>query len=131
MSEVLEELKYVETHEWVRIEEDGVVTVGITDHAQHALGDIVFVELPSEGDRVVMEEQCGVVESVKAASEIYSPLTGEVVAANEILLDKPELINTSPYEEGWLFKIKLDDDSEVERLLTADQYVEILKEEEE
>jgi len=132
MSEVPENLKYTNSHEWVRVEEDGSITIGITDHAQKALGDLVFVELPSEGDRVEADTPCGVVESVKAASDILSPINGEVVEVNEKLPDQPELVNSSPYEEGWLFRLQLDKEEEenLEKLLTPEQYIELLKEEE-
>lgn len=131
MSEVPEDLKYTDSHEWVRIEEDGTITIGITDHAQKALGDLVFVELPSEGDRVEADTPCGAVESVKAASDIISPINGEVIEVNEILPDQPELVNSSPYEDAWLFRLQpSDDDDNLEKLLTVEQYIELLKEEE-
>ncbi|MEI2749690.1 MAG: glycine cleavage system protein GcvH [Ferruginibacter sp.] len=100
------ELRYAETHEWVRPQEDGVVTVGITDHAQHLLGDLVFVELPEVGRVVAAAEGCAVVESVKAASDVYSPVDGVIVEVNELLADNPELINEDPYGEGWILRIK-------------------------
>ncbi|RKZ91638.1 MAG: glycine cleavage system protein GcvH [Candidatus Parabeggiatoa sp. nov. 1] len=130
MSEVPKELKYTESHEWVRVEEDGTVTVGITDHAQEKLGDLVFVELPDEGDPLNVEDTCGVVESVKAASDLFSPIAGEVIENNASLTDEPELINKSPYGDGWLFKIKPAKDSGLEKLLTAEQYTETIAEEE-
>ncbi len=107
MSKILEELHYTESHEWVR---DGgeIVTVGITDHAQHLLGDIVFVELPEVGMSVTAGGECAVVESVKAASDVYSPVTGEVVEVNETLLDAPEILNEDPYDGGWMFKVRID-----------------------
>ncbi|MFO1419730.1 MAG: glycine cleavage system protein GcvH [Candidatus Competibacteraceae bacterium] len=100
------ELHYTETHEWVRAQDDGIVTVGITDHAQHLLGDLVFVEIPEVGRVVTAAESCAVVESVKAASDVYSPLDGVIVEVNEALADSPELINQDPYGEGWIFRIK-------------------------
>ena len=106
MSNIPDDLKYASTHEWISVNEDGLVTVGISDHAQEALGDIVFVELPEAGASVNSKEEIAVVESVKAASDIYSPLTGEVVEINESLLDSPETVNASPYELGWFFKIQ-------------------------
>ena len=106
MSQIPADLKYTKTHEWARLNPDGSVTVGITDHAQTQLGDMVFVELPELGRKVSADEGCAVVESVKAASDVYSPLTGEVTAVNEALTDKPELVNQQPYGEGWLFQLQ-------------------------
>ena len=106
MSQIPADLKYTKTHEWARLNPDGSVTVGITDHAQTQLGDMVFVELPELGRKVSAGEECAVVESVKAASDVYSPLTGEVTAVNEALADKPELVNQEPYGEGWLFQLQ-------------------------
>ena len=100
------DLRYAETHEWARTQDDGLVTVGITDHAQHLLGDLVFVELPEIGRVVSVAEGCAVVESVKAASDVYSPLDGVIVEVNELLADNPELINQDPYGEGWIFRLK-------------------------
>ncbi len=131
MSEIPEELKYSKSHEWVRLEEDGTVTVGITDHAQQALGDLVFVELAEVGQIVATNEQCGVVESVKAASDIYSPIAGEVVEVNDLLSEQPELVNTDPYDEGWLFKLNPAEDSGLDDLLTASEYSEFVATEEE
>jgi glycine cleavage system H protein len=131
MSQIPEELKYSKSHEWVRLEEDGTVTIGITDHAQHALGDLVFVELAEVGQIVAINDQCGVVESVKAASDIYSPIAGEVVEANELLTDQPELVNTDPYDDGWLFKLNPTEDSGLDDLLTAAEYSEFVAAEEE
>ncbi len=129
MSEIPEDLKYIQSHEWVRIE-DGIATIGITDHAQHSLGDLVFVELPETGDSLNVDDACGVVESVKAASDLFSPIAGEVIDNNAALIDEPELINSSPYSEGWLFKVRLAEDSGLENLLTAEQYAEMLAEKE-
>ena len=106
MSQIPADLKYTKTHEWARLNPDGSVTVGITDHAQTQLGDMVFVELPELGRKVTAGEECAVVESVKAASDVYSPITGEVTAVNEALTDKPELVNQDPYGEGWLFQLQ-------------------------
>jgi len=127
MSELPEDLKYTKTHEWVRVEEDGTVTIGITDHAQETLGDLVFVELPTLGQLVAVEEPCGLVESVKAAADIFSPISGEIIACNDKLINEPELINSAPYEEGWLFKLKPDGDSQLTDLLTAEEYTEVLE----
>jgi len=128
MSEVPQDLKYVKTHEWVRVEEDNIVTIGITDHAQQALGDLVYVELPELGDELEIEGTCGVVESVKAASDLISPIAGEVIDTNTALSDTPELINNSPYQEGWLFKVQVA--SGMDALLTAEEYAEVVADEE-
>ena len=121
MSSLPAELKYASSHEWARLE-DGVITVGITDHAQIALGDVVYVELPDIGAELHAQDEAGVVESVKAASDIYSPMSGEVIAINEELEDAPELINKDPYGDGWFFKVKISDEAELENLLSADDY---------
>jgi len=123
------ELRYTETHEWVRSQEDGIVTVGITDHAQHLLGDLVFVELPEVGRVMSTAEGCAVVESVKAASDVYSPVDGVIVEVNELLADNPELINEDPYEEGWILRIKTSTD--LEGLLDAAAYELIAVDEDE
>lgn len=128
MSEVRSELKYLASHEWARVEEDGTVTIGITDHAQDSLGDVVYVETPEIGSNVSIGEEAGVVESVKAASDIYSPVSGEVIAINEALEDAPETVNESPYDEGWFFKVKPSDLSELESALSADAYLESCEE---
>lgn len=122
MSNVPSELKYVSSHEWIRIESDGIVTVGVTDHAQEALGDVVFVELPDLEADVAAGDDAGVVESVKAASDIYAPLSGVVLEINEDLEDAPELVNSDPYGDGWFFKLKLTDESELDDLLSAEEY---------
>ena len=124
MSNIPDDLKYASTHEWISVNEDGLVTVGISDHAQEALGDIVFVELPEAGASVNSKEEVAVVESVKAASDIYSPLTGEVVEINESLLDCPETVNASPYELGWFFKIRMDNEAELDDLMNSETYSE-------
>jgi glycine cleavage system H protein len=123
MSKTPGHLKYAaESHEWVLRGDDDVVTVGITDFAQNSLGDVVYVELPEVGREVTQKEQIAVVESVKAASDIYAPLSGIVVAINATLADSPEAINESPYEQGWFFKIKITAASEIDNLLNADEY---------
>ena len=122
MSDVPSELKYTKSHEWIRQEEDGTISVGITDHAQELLGDLVFVELPETGSEMNAEEACCVVESVKAASDVYMPVTGEVVAVNEALADAPETINDSPYDDGWLFRLKPSAEVELDDLMDADAY---------
>ena len=116
------EIRYLGSHEWGRIDEEGILTVGISDHAQDLLGDIVFVELPDIGKTLEAEEESAIVESVKAASDVYSPLSGEVIEVNEKLLDEPEIINGSPYEEGWFFKIRLDGGTQFEDLMTEEEY---------
>lgn len=115
-------LKYSREHEWLRQETDGSYTVGISDYAQHILGDMVFVDLPESGATVNAGDDCAVVESVKSASDIYAPISGEIIAVNETLSDAPELVNSSPYDEGWIFKIKASDSSELDALLDADAY---------
>ena len=122
MSQTPAELKYAASHEWARLEEDGTVTVGITDHAQNALGDVVFVELPEPGSTLDAGEEAGVVESVKAASDIYSPVGGEVIEINARLEDAPETINADPYNDGWFFKLQPADPKELDDLLSADDY---------
>ena len=116
------ELRYLATHEWGRIDEEGILTVGISEHAQDLLGDIVFVELPDIGKELDAEEESAIVESVKAASDVYAPLSGEVIEVNEKLLDEPEIVNSSPLEDGWFFKIKLSDASSFENLMTEEEY---------
>lgn len=122
MSNIPSELKYATSHEWVCNEGDGTVTVGITEHAQGLLGDMVFVELPDVGDEVSTGDDICVAESVKAASDIYAPVSGEIIAVNEDLEDSPELVNSDAFGDGWLFKIKLDDAGELENLLDAEGY---------
>jgi glycine cleavage system H protein len=130
MSDIRKELKYLSSHEWARVEEDGTVTIGITDHAQDALGDVVYVETPEVGSRVNIGEEAGVVESVKAASDIYTLVSGEVIAVNDLLQDAPETVNNSPYDEGWFFRVKPDDLSELEDAMDAAEYKEMLEAEE-
>ncbi|MDC0220776.1 glycine cleavage system protein GcvH [Gammaproteobacteria bacterium] len=129
MSNIPDELRYATSHEWIRIEDDGNASVGISDHAQDALGDIVFVELPEPGTSVNAKDEVAVVESVKAASDIYSPVSGSIIAINETLLDAPETVNSSPYENGWFFKIKVSDAAELEELMDAEGYSEHCEEE--
>lgn len=129
MSELRNELKYLTTHEWARVESDGTVTIGITDHAQIALGDVVFAEAPEVGTRVTVGDEIGVVESVKAASDIYTAVTGVVVANNPALQDNPEIINESPYDEGWFFRVQPDDLSELDAALDAAAYREMIENE--
>lgn len=128
MSDIPADLKYLETHQWVRIEGDGTATVGITDYAQEQLGDIVFIGLPEEGDTVRGAEEAGVAESVKSASDVFSPVTGEVLAINEALEEEPEKVNEDPYGEGWLFRVRLDDVGELDSLLDDAAYAELIAE---
>jgi glycine cleavage system H protein len=121
MSNTPTDLKYATSHEWARLDGD-IITVGITDHAQEALGDLVFVELPEVGDSINAGDEAGVVESVKAASDIYAPVSGEVVEINPALEDTPELINSDPYGEGWMYKIKVSDLAELDDMMSADEY---------
>lgn len=130
MSEIPSELKYSLTHEWALQEEEDLITIGITDHAQQLLGDIVFVELPEMGMILDCGKEFGVVESVKAASDLYSPVSGEVVAINEALLANPALINSSPYDEGWIVKVIPNEYAEWDDLLDAQEYAEKIEEKE-
>lgn len=125
MSEIPAELLYRESHEWVRYDEDGTATVGITDHAQAQLGDMVFVEVPEPGMSYEQGDACAVVESVKAASDVYAPLTGEVIETNSALEDSPELVNTDPFGDGWLFRMQLSNPAELKGLLDAKAYAEL------
>ena len=129
MSNTPSELKYARSHEWARLEEDGTVTVGISDFAQESLGDVVFVEVPEVGTSVAAGEEVSVVESVKAASDIYAPVAGEIIAVNEALDEEPETVNAEPYEDGWLFKLKPSDASELDSLLSAEDYQALCEEE--
>ncbi|MBJ7549389.1 glycine cleavage system protein GcvH [Marinomonas ostreistagni] len=122
MSNIPSNLKYADSHEWVLDNGDGTVTVGITDHAQELLGDVVYLELPEVGAETTASEQFSLVESVKAASDIYAPVSGEVIEVNEALDDSPELVNESPFEDAWIAKIKLSDASELDKLMDADAY---------
>ena len=129
-NDVPNELSYTKSHEWVRVDEDGIATIGITDHAQEMLGDLVFVELPEAGTELGVGSECAVVESVKAASDVYSPVSGEVVEVNEVLADAPETINQDAYEEGWIFRVRLSNPTEVDGLMDADSYAELCESEE-
>ena len=130
MSNLPTELKYAKSHEWARDEGDGTITVGISDHAQELLGDLVFVELPEVGDNLEAGGECAVVESVKAASDVYSPVSGEVTEVNVELADAPETINQDAFGDGWIFKVKLADAGELDKLLDADAYAEVMQSEE-
>lgn len=129
MSNTPDDRKYAESHEWAFLDNDGTIRVGITDHAQQALGDLVFVELPDVGQSVGKGDECSVVESVKAASDIYSPVSGEIIAVNDSLEDSPEAVNEAPYDDGWLFVIQPVDASELDELMDADAYQQSIDEE--
>lgn len=129
MSNIPDNIKYASSHEWVQLDDDGIATVGISDHAQDALGDIVFVELPEVGTTVNAREEVAVVESVKAASDIYSPVSGEIVAINEALVDAPETVNSVPYDGGWFFKVKVSDETELGELMDAQAYSDHIEDE--
>lgn len=122
MSNIPNDLKYVASHEWLRLENDGIITVGITDHAQDLLGDVVYVELPEVGSQVDADQEIAVVESVKAASDVYAPIAGEIVEINEELVDSPELANEDPYGKAWFFKIKPANPDDYDSLMDADEY---------
>lgn len=128
MQEIPGDLKFMRSHEWARVEDNGLVTVGISDHAQNLLGDLVYVELPGEGDSVDTSNACAVVESVKAASDVYSPVAGEIVSVNEALADKPETINEDAWGDGWIFVVKPSNLAEdMEELLGPDEYQELIE----
>lgn len=120
--------KYSREHEWVRLDEAGIATIGITDFAQDQLGDIVYLGLPEVGSNVRQFEKCGEIESVKSVSELYSPVSGEVMDRNELALDSPEIVNQSPYGEGWLWQVRLENPTELEKLLSAAEYAEVISE---
>lgn len=127
MSEIPGDLKFLKSHEWARVEGDGKVTIGISDHAQGLLGDLVYVELPNVGDRVEAGNACAVVESVKAASDVYAPVSGTVVEVNSALSDKPETINEDAYGDGWLFVVEAEEPDQLNELLGPDDYAELLE----
>ncbi len=130
MSNVPADLKYTKSHEWVKVLDDGTAVVGITEHAQDLLGDMVYVEVPEAGRSVAAEEACAVVESVKAASDVYSPIAGEVTEGNEALADSPETVNSDPYGEGWIMKLRPADAGEIAALMDADAYTALVESEE-
>ena len=130
MANIPTELRYAKTHEWARLEDDGTVVVGISDHAQSALGDLVFVEVPEAGTEVASGDACAIVESVKAASDVYSPIAGEIIAANEALGDAPEMINQDPYGDGWIMRMKPADAGEIGEMMDAEAYEAFLEAEE-
>ena len=127
MNETPSDLKFLDSHEWIKVDENTVI-VGISDHAQNELGEVVFIELPAIGDEFVSGDEAAVVESVKAASEVYTPMSGEVIEVNDALEENPELVNTSPYEEGWFFKLKVSDENlgSTDSLMTAEEYSSML-----
>ena len=127
MNETPSDLKFLDSHEWVKVD-DNTVIVGISDHAQNELGEVVFVELPAIGDEFVSGDEAAVVESVKAASEVYTPLSGEVIEVNDALEENPEFVNTSPYEDGWFFKLRVSDENlgSIDSLMTAEEYSSML-----
>ena len=128
MNETPSDLKFLDSHEWIKVDENTVI-VGISDHAQNELGEVVFVELPAIGDEFISGDEAAVVESVKAASEVYTPISGEVIEVNETLEENPELVNTSPYEEGWFFKLEVSDENlgSIDSLMTAEEYSSMLE----
>src|SRR5690606_13327952 len=131
MSNIPSDLRYLSSHEWARLEDDGqTVTVGVTDYAQDMLGDVVYVETPEVGTELSAGDEAGVVESVKAASDIFSPVSGEVIAVNEALEEAPETVNASPYDDGWFFRVKPSDLSELDDALDADGYRQVIEDEE-
>ncbi len=127
MNETPSDLKFLDSHEWIKVDDNKVI-VGISDHAQNELGEVVFVELPAIGDEFVSGDEAAVVESVKAASEVYTPISGEVIEVNDALEETPELVNTSPYEEGWFFKLRVSDENlgSIDSLMTAEEYLSML-----
>ncbi len=129
MSDIPSELKFSKEHEWVKLDSEGLATIGITDHAQELLGDMVYIELPEVSNHVAIGDETGVVESVKAASDIYAPLSGEILEVNEALADEPELVNSDPYNEGWLYKMSVADEADLDGLLVADEYADIIADE--
>ncbi|MBL0162849.1 MAG: glycine cleavage system protein GcvH [Xanthomonadales bacterium] len=130
MKEIPGDLMFLKSHEWVRVEDNGTATIGISDHAQGLLGDLVYVELPNVGDTAQAGTAAAVVESVKAASDVYSPVSGEIVAVNDALADRPETINEDAYGEGWIFVVKLSDRDELQEMLDPDAYAELIESEE-
>lgn len=130
MSDIPLDLKYIETHQWVRVSDDGTATVGVTDFAQQQLGDLVYIGVPDVGVTVNGGEEAGVAESVKSASDVFSPITGEVLAVNELLEDEPEKVNEDPYGEGWLFRVKMSDPGELDGLMDPDAYAAHVAQEE-
>ena len=129
MSDIPSELKYTKEHEWIRLDDEGNAVVGITDHAQELLGDMVYVELPEVEDIIATGDETGVVESVKAASDIYAPISGEILEVNEELADSPEYVNSEPYDSGWLYKMTVGNEGDLNELLSADEYADLIADE--
>ena len=129
MSNIPTELKYTKEHEWIRLDDEGNAVIGITDHAQELLGDMVYVELPEVEDTIATGDETGVVESVKAASDIYAPLSGEIIEVNEELGDSPEYVNSEPYDSGWLYKMTVGNEGDLNELLSADEYADLIADE--
>lgn len=124
MSNIPDDLKFASTHEWIRVDDNGIATVGISAHAQDALGDIVFVELPEPGTEIEARAEVAVIESVKAASDIYSPVSGEIIEVNEALIDNPQLVNSAPFDDGWIYKVTINDEKDLDELLSAEAYAD-------
>ena len=129
MSNIPTELKYTKEHEWIRLDDEGNAVIGITDHAQELLGDMVYVELPEVEDTIATGDETGVVESVKAASDIYAPISGEILEVNEELADSPEYVNSEPYDSGWLYKMTVGNEGDLNELLSADEYADLIADE--
>lgn len=129
MSEIPQELKYTKSHEWVQSNQDGSVTVGITDHAQDLMGDMVYVDLPEVGAKLEVGQDCAVVESVKAASDVYTPVSGEIVEVNAAVIDNPDMLNKDPYGEGWMFRLEPSNAADLDGLMDADAYNELVESE--
>lgn len=129
MSDIPSELKYSKEHEWVRLDAEGCAIIGITDHAQELLGDMVYIELPEVGEHVAAGDETGVVESVKAASDIYAPISGEIIEVNEDLAETPENVNSEPYDSGWLYKMSVSNEADMDDLLAADEYADLIADE--
>lgn len=129
MSDIPSELKYTKEHEWIRLDDEGNAVIGITDHAQELLGDMVYIELPEVEDTIATGDETGVVESVKAASDIYAPISGEIIEVNEELGDSPEYVNSEPYDSGWLYKMTVGNEGDLNELLSADEYADLIADE--
>ncbi len=129
MSNIPEDYHYSSTHEWIKVDDNGVATIGISEHAQEALGDIVFIELPEPGTEIEARAEAAVVESVKAASDIYSPVSGEITEVNEALIDDPQLVNTAPFDDGWIYKMTINDERDLDELLNAEAYADLCADE--
>jgi len=129
VSNIPEDYHFSSTHEWIKVDDNGVATIGISEHAQEALGDIVFIELPEPGTEIEARAEAAVVESVKAASDIYSPVSGEITEVNEALIDDPQLVNTAPFDDGWIYKMTINDERDLDELLNAEAYADLCADE--